>query len=285
MFVKPLSPAGRFLVCFGLTAPSVLVTVACVLTFQDQGRMDQAFGWVRRTLQVENRVHELLLNVHELDAGQRGYVYTGRAAYLESFLAGEARIPSNLATLRAETQGDPEQQQRLLELEALALDRLDLARQAVDLQKANRHEAALRLLRDDRGKSGMDGIRDLAEEMRTHEERLLTTRDGTLAERRQSHARWLLGLLALNVSSLVCTLILLQRLDKAQSLARVCAWSKRVEHKGQWLSFEEYLSRRFHIDTTHTISPSEIDRLMTEIDPGPPKQAERHPSRAEAPRG
>jgi len=95
------------------------------------------------------------------------------------------------------------------------------------------------------------------------EEINLVNRDRALATRRQSHAHWLYGLLLLNISSLGCTLLLFHRLDKAQSLARVCAWSKRIEHEGQWLSFEEYLNRRFSIDTTHTISPSEVDRVMS----------------------
>ena len=285
MFIRPLSPAARGLVCFALTAPSVLVTIACVLTFQDQKKMDDAFDWVRHALQVENRVHQVVLDVQEFDTGQRGYVYTGRKAYLDSFRAGEARVTPDLEYLRTDTMGDPAQQQSVWELEALVLDRLELARQTVSLQSSGGHDAALKLIRGDQGKSAMDGIKVVADQMREHEEDLLVKRDRNLAEGRARHGRWLLGLLFLNLSSLACTLILLHRLDKAQSLARVCAWSKRVEHKGQWLSFEEYLSRRFHIDTTHTISPSEVDRLMTEIDAGPPVPAERDPSRVEAPRG
>jgi CHASE3 domain sensor protein len=265
MFLKPLSPTARLLVCFGLTAPSLLVTVACVFTFQDLGRMDTAFGWVRHALQVENRVHRLVLDVHEFEGGQRGYLFTGRRSHRVSFDAGEARVPADLAALGQDIADDPTQRQRFLELQALVLNRLDLARQTVDLKKAGQHDAAHKLARSDLGQHGMDCIHKIAEEMRKHEEILLVSRDRALAARRQSHAHWLYGLLLLNISSLVCTLFLLHRLDKAQSLARVCAWSKRIEHEGQWLSFEEYLSRRFSIDTTHTISPSEVDRLMTAL--------------------
>jgi CHASE3 domain sensor protein len=284
MFLRPLSPSARFLVCFGLTAPSVLVTIACVLTFQDQGKLEKAFDWVRHALQVENRVHQLVLDVHEFEAGQRGYLYTGRAAYLDSFQAGEASVTKDLEYLRADTRGDPAQQERLLELETLVLDRLDLARQTIDLQRSGRHDAALKLVRGDRGKSAMDGIQVLADEMRRHEENLLGKRDRDLANWRAGRAHWLYGLLLLNLSSLACTLFLLHRLGKAQSLARVCAWSKRVELEGQWLSFEEYLSRRFQIDTTHTISPSEVDRLLTEIAPESVPMAACEQSHAELPR-
>jgi CHASE3 domain sensor protein len=265
MFLKPLSPAARLLVCFGLTAPSLLVTVACVFTVQDLGRMDTAFGWVRHALQVENRVHRLVLDVHEFEGCQRGYLFTGGRSHRVSFYAGAARVPADLAALGQDIADDPTQRQRFLELRALVLNRLDWAHQIVDLKKAGQHDAAHKLARSELGQHGMDCIHDIAEEMRKHEDILLVRRDRALAARRQSHAHWLYGLLLLNISSLACTLFLLHRLDKAQSLARVCAWSQRIEHEGQWLSFEEYLSRRFSIDTTHTISPSEVDRLMTAL--------------------
>jgi len=265
MFLKPLAPAARFLICFGLTAPSLLVTVACVFTFQDQARMEAAFGWVRRTLQVENRVHRLVLDVHEVEAGQRGYLFTGRGSQREAFYAGQARIPGDLAALRQDIGEDSVQAQQFMELEALVLDRVELARQSVELKKLGRHDEAHSLLRADRGRNTLECIQLLADEMRRHEANRLTSRDRELTERRQNHARWLYGLLVLNLTSLACTLFLLYRLGKAQSLARVCAWSKRIEHQGQWLSFEEYLNRRFDIDTTHTISPAEVNRLMGEL--------------------
>ena len=42
----------------------------------------------------------------------------------------------------------------------------------------------------------------------------------------------------------------------------MCAWSRTIEHKGRWLSFEDYLKERFHLDTTHGISPEETKRAL-----------------------
>jgi CHASE3 domain sensor protein len=265
MFLKPLSPAARLLIGFGLTAPSLLVTVACVFTFQDKARMDSAFEWVRHALEVQNRVHQLALDVHEIEAGQHAYLFTGRGSYRDSVYAGQARVSTDLRALRNDVATDGAQRQRFIELQALVLDRLDLARQAVELKKAGQHDAAHSLIRTDRRKNAMERVQTLAEDMCTHEANLLVSRDRALAARRQSHARWLYGLLCLNLSSLACTLFLLHRLEKAESLARVCAWSNRIEHDGQWLSLEEYLNRRFSIDTTHTISPAEVDRFMSDL--------------------
>ncbi len=50
-----------------------------------------------------------------------------------------------------------------------------------------------------------------------------------------------------------------QRVD---SLVTICAWSRTVEYEGEWISFEEYLLRRFHINTSHGISPEEAKKVF-----------------------
>jgi CHASE3 domain sensor protein len=147
MFLKPLSPSARLLVWFGLTAPSLLVTVACVFTFQDLDRMNRAFGWVRHALQAENRVHRLVLDVHEFEDSQRGYLFTGRASHRLAFSAAEARVPLDVGALSDVIDNDPVQKQRLSELQALVMNRLESAHQAVDLKKAGHHDAAHKLAR------------------------------------------------------------------------------------------------------------------------------------------
>jgi CHASE3 domain sensor protein len=265
MLLKPLSPAARLLVSFAMTAPSLLVTVACVFTFQDLRRMNAAFDWVRHALKAQNLIHQLVLDVYEFESGQRDYLFSGRGSRREAFAAAKARVPGDLAALGQGTAPDAAQRNRFFELQALVLQRLDLAGQTVDLKRAGKHDDAHKLARSELGRAGLDRIHALADEMRKHEELLLDGRDSAVAARRRSYAQWLYGLLVLNVGTLACTLFLLHRLDKAQSLARVCAWSKRIEHEGQWISFEEYLSCRFRIHSTHTISPAALDRAMTDL--------------------
>jgi CHASE3 domain sensor protein len=226
--------------------------------------MEVAFDWVRHTLQLETLIHDLVLAVHQVDSAERSYLYTGRAAYLDAFYAAEVKIPADLVALNRAIVEDPEQQQRLMELDALVCNRLEFAREVVNLKRSGRHDAAVKISRSDSNKSAMESIDIVATQMRKHEDNLLGTRDRALMATRRDHARWLYALLALNISSLGSILLLLRRLDKAQSLARVCAWSKRIEHEGQWLSLEDYLSRRFSIRSTHTISPPELNRVIAD---------------------
>jgi hypothetical protein len=45
------------------------------------------------------------------------------------------------------------------------------------------------------------------------------------------------------------------------NLVTVCAWSRTVEFEGEWISFEDYLKRKFNIHTSHGISPAEAEKL------------------------
>ncbi len=53
--------------------------------------------------------------------------------------------------------------------------------------------------------------------------------------------------------------------EQVADLVTVCAWSRTVEYKGEWLSFEEYLKRRFNLDTSHGISPAEAKKAFGDL--------------------
>ena len=56
----------------------------------------------------------------------------------------------------------------------------------------------------------------------------------------------------------------LRRLDHMLGLVTICSWSKSVEYEGEWITFEEYLLRKFKLRVTHGISPTEAARFVEE---------------------
>lgn len=54
---------------------------------------------------------------------------------------------------------------------------------------------------------------------------------------------------------------------RVNDLVTMCAWSRTVEYQGEWISFEEYLLRRFNINTSHGISPEEAKKAFGELYP------------------
>lgn len=53
---------------------------------------------------------------------------------------------------------------------------------------------------------------------------------------------------------------------RVESLVTICAWSRTVKYEGEWISFEQYLLRRFKINTSHGISPDEAKKIFSELE-------------------
>lgn len=49
--------------------------------------------------------------------------------------------------------------------------------------------------------------------------------------------------------------------SEPEGLVTVCAWSRTVRHRGEWMQFEQYLSTRFGLTATHGISPRALAKL------------------------
>ena len=55
--------------------------------------------------------------------------------------------------------------------------------------------------------------------------------------------------------------------ERVEGLVTMCAWSRTVEYKGEWISFEDYLKRRFNLDTSHGVSPAEAKNFFANLKP------------------
>lgn len=55
---------------------------------------------------------------------------------------------------------------------------------------------------------------------------------------------------------------LVDHLHHLEGLMRVCAWCRRVGHKGQWLKMERYFAEGFHIQTTHGMCPDCLKKIQ-----------------------
>jgi hypothetical protein len=50
--------------------------------------------------------------------------------------------------------------------------------------------------------------------------------------------------------------------ERTKTLVTMCAWSNTIEYQGEWISFEQYLKRRFNIEASHGISPDERRKVI-----------------------
>ena len=59
----------------------------------------------------------------------------------------------------------------------------------------------------------------------------------------------------------ICALVhfstrrLLKRLHELEELLLICSWCRKVGHKGEWLTMEDYFDFKFQTETSHGICP------------------------------
>jgi len=65
---------------------------------------------------------------------------------------------------------------------------------------------------------------------------------------------------------LVALLVIARGAEHYRNLVTLCAWTRSVEYEGEWISFEEYLRRKFNLSATHGISPDALTEIQNELD-------------------
>jgi len=63
----------------------------------------------------------------------------------------------------------------------------------------------------------------------------------------------------------IATKRLLKRLHYLEEFLRICSWCRRVDHEGQWLDMEKFLSSKFDTTTTHGMCPDCLQKKVKEI--------------------
>ena len=215
------------------------------------------------TSEVQGQLQLLRSLLLDTESNQRGFLPGSRPFILRATKPPSARCsrklrscalpPTTLSSRRTSRQLDP-----------LVAAKLDFMAQTISLQQHGEHEALLALITTDRGKQTMDAIRSRLELMEKEESRLLTTREESLASRARFSTWFLCALVALNLLFAIAMLLLFRRLSLVQNLVTVCAWSRTVEYEGEWISFEQYLLRRFNLNTSHGIPPDEAEKVFGE---------------------
>ena len=157
------------------------------------------------SFEVLDRLGNLLSALQDAETGQRGYLVAGEESYLQPYNAGIASISESLQELREQTIDNPLQQRRIAILEPLVSDKLAEMKETIDLRKNQGFDAALQIVRTDRGKNEMDDIRKIISDMQAEEEGLLKTRSG----KENSGARATLSAILYGIPSAIAALALL----------------------------------------------------------------------------
>ena len=243
-----------------------MLATASALAFWAFRTIQRTSGWVEHTFEVRDTLSELLAALQDVETAHRSYLLTGREYYFQPHQSAREVVTSVVVRLEILLEGSAAQQDQLTRIRPLIFDQLDFDAHTMELKRAGEEKKLNAVLLTDR-------TRMLQTELRDRVETMMQRASGELADRQHesmqdfAFARQVLAMLLVGSGAiLVLVCLLLLRIKKLERFVTVCAWSKTIRFDDQWISFEEYLKRRYHVKISHGMSDTEFARRMKQID-------------------
>lgn len=187
------SRPSRFLIPALLVLAAVVVALNAWFGFRAIQSLHDSEYWVAHTWQVINQVESIMGSVKDAEAGSRGFLISGDAAYLEPYTLAARELPEKLDHFANLTSDNPSQGQRLVEMRAVLEERFKLLQQGIDLRRLSDRETVRTLVLTGTGKAEMDHLRRIADEMEGEERRLLLIRTAN-ADQDNRRAHYIIAL-------------------------------------------------------------------------------------------
>jgi signal transduction histidine kinase len=164
------------LILLAVAFSALIATAATSFILAQRNR--EAFELATRTETLLNDASQTLELLEDAETGQRGFLLTGKPAYLQPYVKAAAAIPGQLDHLVDESQdmavADLAQQLRIKGLAKLAE-----VTHVLDRYRDGGREQALGEVNTDVGKNLMDDVRELTLRLRTRQDALLGQRLAT----------------------------------------------------------------------------------------------------------
>ncbi len=248
-----------------LVAFSVALVVFVAILLLSQRSVTNARESAFHTLEIEQRLSDLQADLVAAEAAQVAVLLTGDQGPLSSYYRATTDIGLTLRSLSFLVADNDLQGQRIVQLKELFREKIREMDETVQTVRIGDQGGALAAARRNATQSSatlrIQEILEAASRTETSIEREHQNNLQISARRRDNVAVALIVLLA---ALMVGLFIAVNRARKYERLIKVCAWSKTVEYEGEWVSYDEYLRRRFNVSVSHGISPDAMEKLDAE---------------------
>ncbi|MEP6549858.1 MAG: CHASE3 domain-containing protein [Gemmatimonadales bacterium] len=218
------------------------------------------------TLEVQRELATVEARMSEAEAGQRGYLLTGHTSFLAPYTIAKQDVGARLANLRRLVSDNPAELRRLLSIESASRARLAELDSHISLARQGKREQAINTVTMTHSDSLMTEIRSGLQSMTNDEAANLRDLQQSLVRELRRGDMVSLGLAGALLVMLIALIVIARGAEHYRNLVTLCAWSRLVEYEGEWISFEDYLRRKFDISATHGISPDALSQLEVGLD-------------------
>ncbi|MGH2898033.1 MAG: CHASE3 domain-containing protein, partial [Solirubrobacteraceae bacterium] len=160
----------------GFAVSAIALAIVAVTGFRSNRTLITNDEWVSHSHLVRRQIAALITHIVDAESGQRGYVLTGRDAFLEPYTIALPAIEKTFAELHQLTADNPNQTRRLEALRSTIDEKLAVLKRALDIRRAESLEAAAAAIAGSTGQTLIDKIRALIGEMDQEELHLLEIR-------------------------------------------------------------------------------------------------------------
>ena len=249
---------------FNIAAALIVLSAAAAswMAISSHRLLNQSAGLVTRTGEVNTAISAQLENMIDAETGQRGYLLTRQKEYLEPYSRAVASAARHLRELQKVVADDSLQWARRADIARLQRAKFAELAATIALVDRGMPDSALRIVMSGAGKQLMDSARVVLAGIRAAENQRLVSRQAQLVSALDRAFFATIALCVLVIVFGITTGALQRRSERLGRLITVCAWSRRIQFKGEWLTLEEYLALRFNVNVTHGISPQQLDVLM-----------------------
>ena len=158
----------------GFALALAAVVVIGLVSYRGTGEILKSTDARKHTNEVLIAIKDFVSLMKDAETGQRGYIITGDAKYLEPYQAAVTAVHQKLADLANLAKENESHRARFRAIEPLVDSKLAELAETIALRKdeAKGFEAALQVVRTDKGKKVMDDIRKLIGEVENEEKEL-----------------------------------------------------------------------------------------------------------------
>ncbi len=157
--------AGDATITGGLLAVLLFFAVSGFISYMTIKTLNDNVRKVAATHDTLISLASVMTLMKDAETGQRGYVLTGEDRYLEPYLAARTGLDERLAVLEREAADDAEDATLVKVLRGHIKSKMDELAETIQLRRDQGFDAALAVVRTDRGKAAMDATRALVDRM------------------------------------------------------------------------------------------------------------------------
>ena len=254
------------LLSFGLASTAVVMGALLLVEWKGGTATAESFEWVTQTLEVQRELATVEARMSEAEATQRGYLLTGNDAFFAPYTNARDDVRSRIGNLRTLLSDNSAQLRRLLIIESQTRAKFKEFDSTVRLARSGRRDVAVSIVNTKHSDSVMTSIRTGLQAMTSEEATLLRDRQQALVSDLRSGDMVSVGLAGALALMMIALLVIARGAEHYRNLVTLCAWSRSVEYEGEWISFEEYLRRKFDLSATHGISPDALSQIQVALE-------------------